>query len=133
MPKVTVMGRRFRCKFYVIGPTSLEEPEVDDMGQIRKDYSLVASGLFKKTLNQRSREIAEGDRSVGETEFLLTGPWTGSLQRVTHGMYCYIPSLSKLFAVNGDAADKYGNRSEIMIKITDNVTSEVLGLVPGAL
>jgi hypothetical protein len=131
MPKT--VGRRYRCKFYTTGPTASEEPEVDDMGQLVKGYSLVASGLFEKTLNQRSREVAEGDRSVGETEFLLIGTWTKSLQRITHGMYCYIPSLSKLFAVNGDAVDKYGNHLKIMIKITDNVTSEVISLIPGAL
>jgi len=126
-------NRRFLCKFYVLGPTALNAPVTDTLGQITQEFSLHSKGIFAKEKPYKPREINEGDRTVNEQESILIGSWTGSLSRVTHGMYCFIPTLSKLYAVSGDATDPVGDRHTVQIYIVDNVTLDIRQLMPGAI
>lgn len=125
-------NKRFVCKFYVFGPTSLSEPETDTLGQLVQEFSLHSRGIFAKEKPRVPKEVKEGDRVVNEQESILVGTWTKTLSRVTNGMYCFIPSLSKLYAVNGDATDPMGDRKTIHIYIVDNVTQDVSQKLPGA-
>lgn len=125
-------NRRFTCKFYVLGPTSISEPTTDSLGQLEQEFSLHCRGIFAKEKPRQPREVREGDRSVNEQESILIGTWTRTLSRVTHGMYCFIPSLSKLYVVSGDATDPYGDRKTIHIYLVDNVTRDITQLMPGA-
>jgi hypothetical protein len=47
-------------------------------------------------------------------------------------MYCFIPSLSKLYAVSGDATDPHGDRKTVHIYLVDNVTRDITQIMPGA-
>jgi hypothetical protein len=123
---------RFTCKFYTLGPTSITPQETDALGQLDREFSLHCRGLFAKEKPRIPREIREGDRTVNEQESILVGSWTKTLANVTHGMYCFIPTLRKLYAVNGDATDPSGDRRKIHIYIIDNVTFDVTQLMPGA-
>jgi hypothetical protein len=125
-------NRRFHCKFYVLAGTAISEPTTDNMGQLEQEFSLHSSGYFAKEKPLKPREIKEGERTVNEQESILVGTWTGSLARITHGMFCYIPSLRKLYAVSGDATDPFGDRKTVHIYIVDNVTQDVRQLMPGA-
>jgi hypothetical protein len=125
-------NKRFTCKFYVLGPTSIEPPVTDDLGQLKQEFSLYGKGIFAKEKPRSPREIREGDRSVNEQESILIGTWTKTLYKVTHGMYCFIPAMSKLYVVRGDAIDPYEDRKTIHIYIVDNVTRDIRLLMPGA-
>jgi hypothetical protein len=102
------------------------------MGQITQQFSLHSVGIFAKEKPRSPREVKEGDRSINEQESLLIGTWTKTLSNVTHGMYCFIPSLSKIYAVQGDATDPMGDRKTIHISIVDNVTTDASNTLPGA-
>lgn len=125
-------NRRIVCKFYTLSSTTLSEPTIDSMGQISKEFSLHSKGIFAKEKPRAPKEVKEGDRSINEQESILFGTWTKTLSNVTHGMYCFIPSLSKVYAVQGDATDPMGDRKTIQITIVDNVTSDVSQELPGA-
>lgn len=125
-------NRRLVCKFYTLSGTSLSEPTIDSMGQISQQFSLHSKGIFAKEKPRAPKEVKEGDRSINEQESILFGTWTKTLSNVTHGMYCFIPSLSKVFAVQGDATDPMGDRKTIQITIVDNVTTDVSDELPGA-
>lgn len=125
-------NKRFKCKFYVLAATSISEPTTDVLGQLEQQFSLHCSGYFAKEKPRQPREVKEGDRSVNEQESILIGTWTRTLSNVSHGMYCFIPSLSKLYAVSGDATDPHGDRKTIHIYIVDNVTRNITQLMPGA-
>ena len=124
---------RFLCKFYTYAPTSISDPETDALGQIVQQFSLHSRGLFAKEKPQRPREVKEGDRTVNEQVSILVGAWTKSLASVTDSMFCFIPTLSKVYAVNGNATDPWGDRKKIHIYIVDNVTQDISDLIPGAL
>jgi hypothetical protein len=102
------------------------------MGQISQKFSLHSRGIFAKEKPRSPKEVKEGDRVINEQESLLVGTWTKTLSNVTHGMYCFIPSLSKIYAVHGNATDAMGDRKYIQITIVDNVTSDVSQELPGA-
>ena len=125
-------NKRFKCKFYVLGSNVVDQPATDALGQLEQDFSLLCTGLFAKEKPRQPREVKEGDRTVNEQESILVGTWTRTLSRVTHGMYCFIPTLSKLYAVSGDATDPYGDRKVIHMYIVDNVTRSIKKLIPGA-
>jgi len=125
-------NRRFSCKFYTLGPTSESEPETDNQGQLVQAFSLVCRGLCALEKPRQPREIREGDRAVGEQEQILIASWTKTLASVSFGMYCFIPSLSKLYVVNGNATDPYGDRRYIHVYVADNVTADIRLLMPGA-
>jgi len=125
-------NRRLTCKFYTLSGTVLTEPTIDSMGQMTQQFSLHSKGVFSKEKPKTPREVKEGDRSINEQESLLIGTWTKTLANVTHGMYCFIPSLSKVYVVNGDATDPMGDRKTIHILIVDNVTTNVSNELPGA-
>lgn len=125
-------NRRFLCKFYTLGPSAITSPTTDTYGQLDQEFSLHSKGIFAKEKPRKPREIREGDRTVNEQESILISSWTRTLFNVTHGMYCYIPSLRKLYAVNGDATDPRGDRMAIHVYIVDNVTSDIRLLMPGA-
>lgn len=125
-------NKRFTCKFYTLSGTALTEPTIDSLGQITKQFSLHSKGIFAKEKPRAPKEVKEGDRAINEQESMLLGTWTKTLSNVTHGMYCFIPSLSKVYAVHGDATDPMGDRKTVMITIVDNVTSDVSQELPGA-
>lgn len=125
-------NRRWKCKFYVLGPTAKTAPTTDSLGQLTQEFSLYGSGVFAKEKPSKPREVREGDRAVAEQSFILIGTWTKTLSNVTHGMYCFIPSISKLFVVDGNATDPKGNRDKVHIYIVDNVTLDIRQLMPGA-
>ena len=120
------------CKFYTYSETTLSEPTIDSMGPISQKFSLHSRGIFAKEKPRSPKEVKEGDRVINEQESLLVGTWTKTLSNVTHGMYCFIPSLSKIYAVHGNATDAMGDRKYIQITIVDNVTSDVSQELPGA-
>lgn len=126
-------NKRFTCKFYTLGPTAKATPTTDTLGQLEQEFSLYCRGIFAKEKPSKPREIKEGDRSVNEQESILVGTWTRSLSNITHGMYCFIPTLSKLYAVSGDATDPHGDRKVVHIYIVDNVTLDIRQLMPGAI
>lgn len=126
-------NRRWMCKFYVLGPTTKTDPTTDSLGQLTQEFSLFCRGIFAKEKPSKPREIKEGDRVIAEKEDILIGTWTKTLGNVTHGMYCFIPTLSKLYAVNGDATDPKGDRQKVHIYIVDNVTLDIRQLMPGAI
>jgi len=103
------------------------------MGQLSQKFSLHAKGVFSKEKPRSPKEVKEGDRSINEQESLLVGTWTKTLSNVTHGMYCFIPSLSKVYAVQGDATDPMGDRKIVQISIVDNVTINTSQEMPGTL
>lgn len=125
-------NRRIVCKFYTLSETTLSEPTIDSMGQLSQKFSLHSKGIFAKEKPRAPKEVKEGDRAINEQESLLFGTWTKTLSNVTHGMYCFIPSLSKVYAVQGDATDPMGDRKTIQITIVDNVTTNVSQELPGA-
>ena len=125
-------NKRLVCKFYTLSGTTLTEPTIDSMGQITQQFSLHSKGIFAKEKPRAPKEVKEGDRSINEQESILFGTWTKTLSRVTHGMYCFIPSLSKVYAVQGDATDPMGDRKIIQITIVDNATTDVSNELPGA-
>lgn len=125
-------NKRFKCKFYTLSGTTLTEPTIDSMGQLTQQFSLHSAGIFAKEKPRSPREVKEGDRAINEQESLLIGTWTRTLSNVTHGMFCFIPSLSKLYAVQGDATDPMGDRKTIHISIVDNVTTDASNTLPGA-
>jgi hypothetical protein len=125
-------NKRFTCKFYTLGPTSITPQTVDALGQLDREFSLHCRGIFAKEKPRKPIEIREGDRSVNQQESILIGTWTKTLATVTHGMYCFIPSLRKLYAVNGDATDPFGDRMTVHIYVIDNVTMDIRKLMPGA-
>ena len=125
-------NRRFTCKFYTLGPTAKTAPTTDVLGQLDLEFSLYSKGIFAKEKPTKPREIKEGDRTVNEQEWILISSWTKTLANVTHGMYCFVPSLSKLFVVSGDAIDPKGDRHDIHIYVVDNVTLDIRQLMPGA-
>ena len=125
-------NKRLVCKFYTLSGTTLTEPTIDSMGQITKQFSLHSKGIFSKEKPRLPKEVKEGDRSINEQESLLFGTWKKTLSNVTHGMFCFIPSLSKVYAVQGNASDPMGDRKTIQITIVDNVTSDVSNELPGA-
>lgn len=125
-------NRRVVCKFYTLSSTTLSEPTIDSMGQMNKDFSLHSKGLFAKEKPRIPKEVKEGDRTINEQESVLFGAWTKTLASVTHGMYCFIPSLCKVYAVQGNATDPMGDRKSIQINIVDNITSDVSQELPGA-
>jgi hypothetical protein len=125
-------NKRLVCKFYTLSGTTLTEPTIDSMGQITKQFSLHSKGIFSKEKPRLPKEVKEGDRSINEQESILFGTWTKTLSNVTHGMFCFIPSLSKVYAVQGNASDPMGDRKTIQITIVDNVTSDVSNELPGA-
>lgn len=126
-------NKRFTCKFYTCSETTLSEPTIDSMGQLSQKFSLHAKGVFSKEKPRSPKEVKEGDRSINEQESLLVGTWTKTLSNVTHGMYCFIPSLSKVYAVQGDATDPMGDRKTVQISIIDNVTINTSQEMPGTL
>lgn len=126
-------NRRWVCKFYTLGPTTKTVPTTDSLGQLTQEFSLYCRGIFAKEKPSKPREIKEGERSVAEKEDILIGTWTKTLASVTHSMYCFIPQLSKLYVVNGDATDPKGDRQKIHIYIVDNVTIDIRQLMPGAI
>jgi len=126
-------NKRYVCKFYTCSETTLSEPTIDSMGQLSQKFSLHAKGVFSKEKPRSPKEVKEGDRSINEQESLLVGTWTKTLSNVTHGMYCFIPSLSKVYAVQGDATDPMGDRKIVQISIVDNVTINTSQEMPGTL
>jgi hypothetical protein len=102
------------------------------MGQLSQKFSLHSKGIFSKEKPRSPKEVKEGDRAINEQESLLVGTWTKTLSNVTHGMYCFIPSLSKLYAVQGNATDPMGDKKIVQITIVDNVTVDVSEELPGA-
>lgn len=123
---------RYTCKFYSYSATANAEPEVNEYGELSQEFSLVAEGYFAKEKPYKPREIREGDRNVNQQEDLLIGNFTDSLLNITQGMYCYISQLRKLYVVNGDAFDPYGDRRRVHIFIVSNVTQDISQKIPGA-
>jgi hypothetical protein len=122
-----------RCRFYKYGVVVKDsEPVTNDYGELKQEFSLVALGLFAKERLSRASEAEEGDRTIGEQKYTLTGRYTSSLSKVSTGLYCYILSERKLYAVNGNATDPYGDKQWIWIDIVDNVTQDIASKFPGA-
>jgi hypothetical protein len=99
---------------------------------LQQEFSLTAIGLFAKEKPMRATEAEEGDRTISEQRHILSGMYTTSLSKVSAGLYCYILSEKKLYAVNGDATDPYGDKQRIQIEIVDNVTQDIASKFPGA-
>lgn len=124
---------RQRCRFYRYGRDLKDEDIVlSDYGEIKLKFSLFAIGLFAKEFPTKPIEIEEGNRTVAEEQFMLIGRWTKSLSQITHGMFCYILNEKKLFAVQGNATDKWGDKQNIYITIIDNVTKDITAQFPGS-
>ncbi len=126
-------NKRFSVRFYVFGPSAVSEPTVDAMGQLESELSQYCKGIFAKEKPRSPREIREGDRVVNEQESILIGTWTKTISLVSHGMFCFIPTLRKVYAVNGNATDPHGDRKTIHISIVDNVTQDITQRIPGAI
>lgn len=124
---------KYKCRFYKYGvETKNQDITTTSYGEIRNEFSLFTTGLFAKELPFKPSEIEEGSRTVAEQKFMLIGRWTRSLNLVTHGMFCYILADKKLYAVEGNATDKLGNKQNIYITIIDNVTQNIASQFPGS-
>lgn len=116
---------RYTCKFYSYSATANAEPTVNDYGELEQEFSLVAEGYFAKEKPIKPREIREGDRGVNQQEDILIGAFSHNLLNIKQDMFCYIPQLNKVYAVNGNAFDPYGDMKRIHIYVVDNVTQDV--------
>ena len=123
---------RYYCKFYTYSKTSLSAPVINDYGEQTQEFSLFSKGLFALEKPMKPKEIVDGDRSLNEQTFILVGNWTQDLANVTHGMYCFIPFYKKLYVVNGNATDPWGDRKKLHIYVVDNVAQDVRQKIPGA-
>lgn len=124
---------KYKCRFYKYGvPLKDDTPVPNEFGELVSEFSLFAVGLFAKELPLKPTEAEEGNRTIAEQKFMLVSKWTTSLSKVTHGMYCYILRQQKLFVVDGNATDQWGDRQNIYINIVDNVTQDIATKFPGA-
>lgn len=106
---------RHTCEFWV--PST----EPDAAGELQQSYILHYKGPFSMELPMRPMEIADSGRVNPEQVFLLIGQWCKPASEITLGMYCVIPSLQKVYAVQGTATDPWGDRRKVHIRIVDNV------------
>jgi len=124
---------RFTAKFYTYAATNNAEPTVLTTGELEQVFSLHAIGYGSLEKPLKPQESQEGDRTISEQSQLFICFYTRTLEKVTHGMYCYVSQLSKLFQVNGDALDPMGDKKKLHIHLVGNVTQDIRQKIPGAL
>jgi hypothetical protein len=97
---------RHTVEFWI--PTSVP----DASGELKQEFVMHYRGPFAMEL------------PLAPT-FLLLGQWCKPASTVTAGMFAVIPSLQKVYAVQGNATDQWGSRQKIQIRIVDNVTQTI--------
>jgi len=110
---------RHTVEFWI--PTSV----ADASGELKQEFVMHYRGPFAMELPLAPKEISEAGRVVNEQTFLLLGQWCKPASTVTAGMFAVIPSLQKVYAVQGNATDQWGSRQKIQIRIVDNVTQTI--------
>jgi len=121
MPRQTRRARpniRARVKFYIKDFS----PAAGSDGEFPERFTFFCSGYFAIEKPMKPREVEDGASDVSQQELMLLGQWTSLCASVTHGMFAYIPSRKKLYAVNGNATDPWGDRKKIHIYVIDNLT-----------
>jgi len=117
---------RDRVKFYKPSITT------DVSGELKNEYVFHSAGYFALEKPLKPREVLEGARNINEQTFILIGQWTRLVSEVTHGMIAFIVDKQKLFAVDGNATDPWGDRSKCHVYVVDNVLKDVAaGIIPG--
>jgi hypothetical protein len=90
------------------------------------------SGYFSMENPMKQNEITEAARVLGEQVSLLIGNWSRLSETVNAGMYAFIPDKNRVYAVNGNASDPWGDRKKIHIYVVDNVTETMANnIIPG--
>ena len=116
---------RHICEFWV--PSTV--PTAD--GELKQEFTLHYRGPFAMEVPRNPTEINDAGRVQSEQIFYLIGQWCQPASTITAGMFCTIPSLQKVFAVNGPSTDKWGDRRKLWITVIDNVAQPVsLQLIP---
>lgn len=116
---------RHSCEFYI--PST----DVDASGELQRGFTLHYRGPFAMEIPRNPLEVVDAGRVQQEQNFLLIGQWCRPASLITAGMFCVIPSLRKVYAVQSTATDPWGDRKKIHIRIIDNVTQAVtVELIP---
>jgi hypothetical protein len=116
---------RHVCEFWI--PSDV----ADESGELMQEFALHYKGPFSMETPKTPIEITDAGRVQLEQRFTLKGQWCKPVSIVSSGMFCVIPSLQKVYAVNGNATDPWGDRKKIEIQIVDNVARPVtLQLLP---
>lgn len=110
---------RTLCEFWV--PSS----EATATGELKQEFLLHYKGAFSMEHPLRPTEVGDAGRIQSEQIFILIGQYCRPAAAVTAGMFCVIPSLQKVYGVQGPATDPFGDRRKVHIRIVDNVTQPV--------
>jgi hypothetical protein len=99
--------------------------EAGASGELEQKFILEYKGPFSLELPRNPVEVADSGKIQNEQVFVLIGQWCKDALRVTAGMYAVIPSFQKVYAIQGNATDPWGDRRKVHIRIVDNVTQPV--------
>lgn len=116
---------RYLCEFWT--PSNV----ISSTGELTQAFTLHYKGAFSMELPRNPTEIADAGRVQNEQSFLLIGQWCRPVSEVTAGMFCVIPANQKVYAIQGNATDPWGDRKKIHIRIVDNVAQPItVQLIP---
>lgn len=107
------------CEFWV--PSS----EATSAGELKQEFTLHYKAGFSMELPLRPTEISDAGRVTTEQIFVLIGQWCLPAMQISTSMFCVIPSLQKVYAVQGQATDPFGDRRKVHIRVIDNVSRPV--------
>jgi len=107
---------RHLCEFWV--PSA----EPDASGELKQEFILHYRSSFSMEVPLRPQEIGDAGRVITEQTFVLIGQWCKPASQISTSMFCVIPSLQKVYAVQGQATDPFGDRRKVHIRIIDNVS-----------
>lgn len=110
---------RHTCEFWI--PSA----EPNSSGELKQEFTLHYKAAFSLELPLRPTEINDAGRIQSEQIFLLIGQWCRPSAAITAGMFCVIPSLQKVYGVQGSATDPFGDRRKVHVRIVDNVAQPV--------
>lgn len=116
---------RYTCEFWTPSTTP------NASGELTQEFTLHYKGPFSREVPRTPTEITDAGRITSEQVFLLIGQWCSLAESITAGMFCVIPQLQKVYAVQGPATDPWGDRKKVNIRIVDNVSQPItIQLIP---
>jgi hypothetical protein len=110
---------RHVCEFWI--PSTVPNAA----GEMQQKFDLHYKAAFSLEVPTKPIEITDAGRIQSEQIFLLIGQWCKIASQITAGMFCAVPSMSKVYAVLGPATDPRGDRRKLHIRIVDNVSQHL--------
>lgn len=110
---------RHLCEFWV--PSAV----ANSSGELKQEFVLHYKAGFSMEQPMRPAEIADAGRVMSEQTFILIGQYCRPASLITSSMFCAIPSLQKVYAVQGPSTDPWGDRRKVHIRIIDNVAQPI--------